>query len=185
MVTNIKQVRAADIIVISDKIEAFALRGVLEAFGVQVRMHYIGNVNHLISLLQGSNYLHKMVVISCHGNKEEILIPELAPELELDMLYRKGLTPRDLQEILSLDDQIVIITGCCLGSQAFAEKFLSKGAKAYIGAKNYIDGDAFLLFTVTFLYFYLTKSLTIKAAFKKAKCLGENAKMIKLWQRRP
>jgi hypothetical protein len=183
MIIDITQVKAIDIIVISEGLEANALRAALEAFGIQVRMHYIGNVKHLISLLQNPDYLHRIIIISCHGDEESLLIPELSPELEVEMPYQRKLTPHDLSNILNLNNQVVINTGCCLGTKEFADSFLSKGASAYIGSEDYIEGGAIILFVITFLYFYVSKSLPIDKSFNQAQYIDDEMKFLKLWKK--
>lgn len=184
MIIDINQVPLADIIVIdSTTQEAIAIRNALEVFGIQTRIHYIGNVKHLLSLLASKNYLHKIVIICCHGEQENLFIPELAPELEDDMPYHKILTPQDLSKILDLDNQIVINTGCCLGNERFAEVFLAKGCEFYIGSIDYIEGNAPLLFVTTLFYFQFCKNMSLEQSFDKASSVDDETKLFKLWHR--
>ncbi len=182
MITDVNQVLTVDIIVLSNDIESHAFRAILESFNIQTRMHYIGNVKHLIALFQTPNYLYKNIIICCHGDKDGMFIPELSPELEEIMPYHKKLTPSNLSSFLNLHDQVVVNTGCCLGSENFAKSFLQRGAAAYIGASDYIEGNDTILFIVNFFYFYFVKSMSIKEAFHKAISIEEGSKMMKLWQ---
>ena len=181
---HIKEIRAVDIIVLPNtSLESIAIRGVLESLSIQTRVHYIGNAAHLISLLQSSDYLHNIVVISCHGNKAGLFLPELAKEIEIKMPYTKQLSANNFIEFLQLNKQIVINTGCCLGSKEFANSFLLNGASAYIGLTNYAEGSSCLLFIINFLYLYLVKNYSINIAYEKTLFLEEETKIFKLWQK--
>jgi len=133
-------------------------------------------VKHLIALFQSSAYLHETVILSCHGAQERMHIPEL----EVSMPYHKKLTPEDFATILHLKDQVVINTGCCLGSEKFAESFLARGAKAYIGAIGYIEGNAILPFLTLFFYLYVCKKMSLDKAFKMAQAIDVDTSRFKL-----
>ena len=168
MITNLKDVLAADIIVIGESFEAGAIRALLESFSIQIRMHYIGNIKHLIALFEDKNYFHKIVIICCHGDHDGLLIPKLAPKLEKTMPFHERLTDANLDKIINLNGQLVINTGCYLGKENFAQIFLNKGAGYYIGSNNYIEASAIIVFITVFMYFYLTVQLPIDEAFSKA-----------------
>lgn len=182
MITDIHQIQAVDILILDTGLEANSLRSTLEAFGIQVRMHYLGNVKHLISLLSNKNFLHPVIVLSCHGENGNILIPGLAPEIEIDMPYHGMLTAGDLDHFVSLQGQVVISTGCCLGHLAMAQSFLKNGAASYVGASDYIEGNAALLSTITLLYFYLCKGMPLIDAFNKIKQIDEHTNTFEIWQ---
>ncbi len=184
MVVDREQVKTVDIIEVTTGLEAHAIRGVLEVLGLQTRIHYIGNVKHLISLLQNPTYLYKTVILCCHGDQAGLCIPELAPELEASMPHQKRLSSNDLLAMLNLNDQTIINTGCCLGSEEFANSFLAKGAKAYLGITDYIAGEAIIPFMINLFYFQFCKSLPINQAFEKAQNIDTDMKMFKLWSRK-
>jgi hypothetical protein len=173
-----------DLIVLNEALEALSIRSVLEAFGVEVRCHFIGNVKKLVSLFSGAEPLHEIVIISCHGDEQGMILPELHEELEKEMPYHKVLTTSDFAQFLNLQNQIVINTGCCLGSENFAEPFIQKGAFAYIGLETYVEGNAVLFFVISFLYFRLCNNLSVEDAFAKAKSLDDETRLIKLYQRK-
>jgi hypothetical protein len=183
MITDITQVKAVDIIVIDTGCGASAIRGALEGFNIQTRMHYIGNAKHLVSLLGSRDYLHKTIILSCHGDQGHMVLPELAQELERTMPYKKRLTSSDLLEFLNLKGHTVINTGCGLGHSEFAASFLAKGSENYIGATDYIEGNAALMFVIAFCYFYFSEGITIDAAFNKAYSLDNETKLFKLWKK--
>lgn len=175
-----------DIIVIGDSIlEAYALRSILECFNIQTRIHLIGNVKHLVALFREGNYLYNTTIISCHGDKEGVVIPELSQELEENMPFHKNLNPSDFLKILNLSNQLIINTGCSLGTEKFSRSFLDKGASAYIGSTDDIEGTTMLAFIFNFMYFYFVMKLSLKESFHKAQSfLDEEIKKIELWERR-
>ncbi len=182
MIVDVKQITPVDILVMADSTESYAIRSILESFGIQTRTHYIGNVRHLISLLKEQDYLYETIIICCHGDKEGLLIPELSTDLEETMPFRKRLNALNLLEILSLNNRLVINTGCCLGNKEFAQSFLASGTRAYIGALDYIEASAMLMFVVNFAYFYFVMKLSIKDAFDKARFHLEDKMDVILWE---
>ncbi|HJD66427.1 MAG TPA: hypothetical protein LFV91_05240 [Rickettsia endosymbiont of Bembidion nr. Transversale] len=99
------------------------------------------------------------------------------------MPYNQQLTANNFMEFLKLDRQIIINTGCCLGSKEFADSFLLNGASFYIGFLDYTESNDCLLFTINFLYFYLVKNYSITDAYEKSLFLQEETKIFKLWQK--
>ena len=183
MIAGLDQINCVDIIVINDAMGSFALRSILESFNIQSRMHYIGNVKHLISLFKAKDYLHKTIIISCHGGTEGLLIPELSEELEEKMPFHKALSASSLYEILNLNNSLVINTGCCLGKEEFAQSFIAKGANTYIGATDYIEATAMLMFVINFAYFHFVLSLSPTEAFNKALSIGpSDERNIAIWR---
>lgn len=160
---------AIDIVVINDSQEGMTIRSILESFGCIVRVHFVGNIQHFLSLFKDPNFLHPFLILSCHGNAEGLLLPELSPEIESQMPIHHVLTPKDVQTNLQFNQQIILNTGCCLGSKDFAETFIRQGAKAYIGVKNYIEGSAVISFITFFFYLHFVKKLPIEEAFHPAK----------------
>src|SRR5262249_55631932 len=110
-------IRKADLIVLDDTLEAITLRGVLESFNIEVRCHFVGHVKQLVSLLDGSTPLAPLVILCCHGDEDGMVLPELALQLEKDMPYHTRLTAADCAEFLDLKENLVINTGCCLGTK--------------------------------------------------------------------
>jgi hypothetical protein len=173
-----------DLVVLGHALEAIALRSMLESFDLALRTHFVGNVKKLVSLLNGEDNLHEILILSCHGDERGMLLPELSEELEKEMLYHKVLTAKDCSEFLKLQNQIVINTGCCLGNEEFAKSFIQQGAKAYIGAETYVEGNAASFFVISFLYFHLCNNLSLQEAFTKAKSLDSETNLFTLHQRK-
>jgi hypothetical protein len=91
-----------DLINIDDDWQTFALRSVLECYGITTVLHPIATAAQLVALLDGSAALSQHIVVMCHGCEDGIALPELAPEIEAAQPYRKILTAENLQEFLHL-----------------------------------------------------------------------------------
>jgi hypothetical protein len=143
---------AVELINIGDDWQTFALRSVLECYGITVRLHPIATAAQLVALLDGSTSLSQHIVVMCHGCESGIALPELAPEVEAAQPYQKVLTPENLQQFLRLSDKVVLNTGCTTGDAPFAKAFLGAGCRSYIGPAGYPDGDAALFYALHFFY---------------------------------
>jgi len=64
---------------------------------------------------------------------------------------------------------LVIGNGCTLGDPELANAFLKIGCRAYIGPKDYIDGDATFYFIIRFFYELLSNQRSEKEAYELAK----------------
>lgn len=179
---KISEINLIDIIVVGECFEALAIRNILESFQLQTRIHYIGNADHFVSLFKDKNYLYKTIIISCHGKNKKMLLPQLAPQFEKEMPFHKALTAINFLEILNLNDQIIINTGCTLGTKEVASSFLNKGAEIYIGPKGYQEASCTIIFIVNLLYFHYVKNLPIITSFNKVQNLNKDTKLFKLWQ---
>ncbi|MGI4776304.1 MAG: hypothetical protein ACRYE9_05265 [Janthinobacterium lividum] len=177
---NINDQEKIDIIELDCRNEANAMRSILENFNFQVRIHYIGNVQHLISIMKEPNYLHRIAIISCHGSNEGLLLPDLAPDIEQKMPFHKLITPENFDSFLSLNKQLIINTGCCLGNTNFARTFINKGATAYIGSTNYTEANSATLFVINFLYHYLCKKKALSKSHALAANIDEETRLFKL-----
>lgn len=156
-----------DLVVINDDLEALAVRACLERWGVTVNLHLIGKSSDLVRLFKEPERLSPNTLITCHGTKKGIVLPELAPQVAKKEPYTDTLTSSDLKEFVSLKGQTVVSTGCVTGNQSFAKAFLSQGAGVYIAPKDYPEASATLLFAVNFYYFLLVKKLSVKQAYQK------------------
>ncbi len=162
-----------DLINIDDDWQTFALRSVLECYGITTVLHPIATAAQLVALLDGSAALSQHIVFMCHGCEEGIALPELAPEIEAAQPYRKFLTAENLQEFLHLPDKVVLNTGCTSGSAEFGDALLKAGCRSYIAPAGYPDGDAALFFALHFFYEYHCCQRTIGEAHNLAR--GHNA----------
>lgn len=174
-----------DIVVIDDALAALALRGVLEAWGCEVRMHLIATPCHLVKVLGGETELSPHVVLMDHGAAEGLHLPELAPQIAAEQPYGNVLTPRDLAEFLKLPNRLVINTGCSLGTPDFVEVFLAAGCRAYIGATDDPDGSAGLFYPLHFFYELQERGSSIEEAHRKASAHNAETQMYQLHLAKP
>jgi len=93
-----KPLARLDIVEIEDTLAAHALRGALECWDVQVRMHWVGMARDVVRLLGGEEKLYEIVVLMCHGNDKGLVLPALHPSIERRQPYHRALTPKDLEE---------------------------------------------------------------------------------------
>ena len=65
-----------DLVVLGHALEAIAIRSMLESFAFEVRSHFVGNAKKLVSLLNGEENLHEILILSCHGDEEGMILPK-------------------------------------------------------------------------------------------------------------
>src|SRR5436190_21057154 len=83
-----------DLVVLGHALEAIAIRSMLESFDLEVRTHFVGNAKKLESLLNGEEDLHEILILSCHGTEQGMILPELSEELEQEIQkHWKNLLP--------------------------------------------------------------------------------------------
>lgn len=163
--------------------EAEAIRQSAEYFGYQVVVKYLGRPNDFMQLLRGENRLFngiKTWVFSMHGEAGKFILPELDPSIYEADEPRSPVGLEGLQNQVRLKKQLILNTGCTLGSASLAELFIANGAKAYIGATDYVEGNAALLFTTRFLYEW-EKGARISTAFKRAAATDEETGLFRLY----
>lgn len=107
------------------------LREALETFGVRVNRSPIGQARHLVQALSDRPRA-PFLLLACHGDEGSIVIPELAPELEVHQPYRRRVGPDELRSFACFDGATVIATGCDTGHPAMVEAVLDCGAGAYV-----------------------------------------------------
>ena len=153
-----------------------AIRQSLEYFGLQVTMSYLGRPNHFLELIGGKrpDIQHcSHWILSLHGEDGRFILPELAEEVYTREEPRSPLSAKDILAHGSFNQQVILNTGCTLGQKAVGEAFLRRGAKAYIGARDYVEGNASLLFIIRFYYEWITHNKTEWQAFQAAKGIDQ------------
>lgn len=173
---------AVELINIGDDWQTFALRSVLEYYGITVRLHPIATAAHLVALLDGSTSLSQHIVLMCHGCDNGICLPELAPEIEAAQPYQKVLTPENLQQFLRLPDKVVLNTGCTTGDAPIARAFLGAGCRSYIGPAGYPDGDAALFYVLHFFYELHSRGRSLSEAHNLARSHNDETGLFTLYQ---
>jgi hypothetical protein len=174
-------VNKVDIINIKDDFEAFALRPVLEYFGLKVELHLIATSNDLVKILGKGNNLSSTVIIMCHGEDNAISMPPLGESIAANQHYKHNIFPIQLNEFLHLPDRLIINNGCNLGNEDFAQSFIKAGCKAYIGANGYPEATASLFFVINFFYAYACLKTSIQTAHKLASSQSEETHLFNLY----
>lgn len=163
--------------------EPIAIRSTLEYFGFRVIYYPIGRPNDFIAILSGNTLYPDIsdVIICAHGKAGGIIMPILDSTI-YDKEERSGdFTPEIIAQFGKLPDKIIITTGCTLGVEPMAAAFLKTGCKNFIGATNYIDGNAALIFVQTF-YYKMASGETVENAYKFASKIDKETSLFKLYK---
>lgn len=111
-------------------------RAALEQFGLRVTLVRIGQARHLVAVLSDIGTA-EYVVLDCHGEDGDIVIPELAPELETKQPFCRRMTPEDLATFARLDGAVVISTGCTTATPAMGQAVIGRCALGYLAPAGY------------------------------------------------
>lgn len=163
--------------------EPEAIRQTAEYFGYQVVIKYLGRPNDFMQLLRGKDRLFnrlKTWVLSVHGEEGKFILPELDPSIYGADEPHSPIGVETLQGQIKLNKQLILNTGCTLGQAPLAKLFLANGAKAYIGATDYVEGNAALLFTTRFLYEW-HKGARTNTAFDRAAAVDQETGLFRLY----
>jgi len=163
--------------------EPEAIRQTAEYFGYQVVIKYLGRPNDFMQLLRGEDRLFnrlKTWVLSLHGEDEKFILPELDPSIYEENEPRTPIGIEALQGQIKLKKQLILNTACTLGQASLADLFISNGAKTYIGASDYVEGNAALLFTTRFLYEW-QKGARLQTAFDRAAAVDQETGLFRLY----
>lgn len=95
-------------------------------------------------------------------------MPEISKEIYETAEPRKRFDANHISEFAKLNGQNVIVTGCTLGHKKMADSFLKSGARTFIGAREYPDGNSAFMFA-TSLFYYLMQGEKYPDAFLRAK----------------
>ena len=155
----------AEVLLIELDNQGEAIRAALEQFGLRVTLVRIGQARHLVTALSDIGAA-EYVVLDCHGEDGDILIPELAPELEAQQPFRRRLTPADVSTFAHLNGAWVISIGCTTATPAMGQALLRRGALGYLAPAGYPDG-AHAFFAVTYLFYELSQGRDIRNAFSR------------------
>ncbi len=142
-----------------------ALRAALETFGIGVERTRVGQGRHLVSALSRESPA-PFVVLACHGDEGDVVLPELAPELERHQPFSRRVTPEQLRSFARLDGATVIATGCDTGHPDLVRAVLDCGAAAYVAPDGAPFGYAGF-FAPVFLFYELTEQRTLAEAVQR------------------
>jgi hypothetical protein len=149
--------------------EAMALRDVLECFNYRVEMHRVGSRPQFLEILRGNIPTFRHVLLSCHGESGNLVIP-----------YQNPVSPVELGQIVHLPDHVVLSLGCGTGTEALAGAFLNGGCEAYIAPTDDIEANATMLFAIH-LYYFLAKKWSLSQAVEESRKHDEQCSLFKLW----
>lgn len=128
-----------------------AVRAGLERFGLRTRRTHVGQARHLVAALTEDTEAEFLLLL-CHGDEGNIVLPELAPEIERYQPFHGRITPDDLRGFARLDGRVVIATGCETGHPAMAQAILDCGATAYVAPTGAPFGYASYFAPVSLFY---------------------------------
>lgn len=139
------------------------IRAAAEYWNAAVSVTWVGNSRQVVDVL-GSEPQYDAIVIEGHGDERGLLLTELAPSIRADYPFIDLIAPNDFRSFLKLRGNMVLNLSCCGGSPSMPQALLDGGARFYIGAGGYPEGDDALMYALSFLFFYLVRNLTPPAA---------------------
>lgn len=174
--------RRIAVVMVDDMSEGLALRQAIEVVGgfeVPVDLVAVGRCAHLIAALCGEASDADHIILSCHGDDEGIILPELHQAIAAKEAYTGRFGAGAIEKEARLAGRVVLSTGC--STSVLAEAFLAAGASAYIAPTDYPEGPAPFAFAVTFYYHLLSLSENLRTAFEAARTVGGDAQMFALF----
>jgi hypothetical protein len=105
--------------------EPEAIRRSLECFDYFVAIKYIGRPNDFIDILNNKlSFNFDCVILSCHGNDCNILMPALADEVYEKDEPKGDFSHSEIVKYNNLRDKLIINLGCTTGYRETAKAFL-------------------------------------------------------------
>ena len=162
--------------------EAEALRQSLEAFGYFVAIKYIGRPNDFVSVLNGDLIFEPdSIILSCHGEDGEILMPLLGEDIYEPDEPRGNMSASDIDRYLKLQGKMILNLGCTTGETAIAKAFSKQNT--YIAPIDYIEGSAALYFAISLFYEMSKDGARLEEAYKVAKASDSETELFQLFCR--
>lgn len=170
------------IVVIGDVgLEAEAVRQSLEAFGYFVATKYIGRPNDFLSVLKGELIFEPdCIILSCHGEAGEIIMPLLGDSVYEPNEPRGNMSASDIDKYLKLQGKLVLNLGCTTGETAIAKVFSKQNT--YIAPDDYIEGNAALYFAISLFYEMSKDGAQLEESFKIAKAKDRETELFQIFQ---
>lgn len=161
--------------------EAEALRQSLEAFGYFVGIKYIGRPNDFVSVLKGELVFEPdSIILSCHGDDGEILMPLLGENVYEPNEPRGNMSGTDIERCLMLQGKLILNLGCTTGEAAMAKAFSKQNT--YVAPDDYIEGNAALYFAISLFYEMSKDDAQPEKAFKVAKAKDRETELFQIFQ---
>lgn len=169
---------------VDSDLEAQALRANLEYFGAKVITYWTGRPLDLIDVLSGKGIYDDMeyIVFCFHGDEGKFVMTELGEDVYEEGEPRGDFGVAEVKQYAKLSGKYIVNGGCTLGKKELAEAFIEKGAKAYIGSVDDVDGNASLLFMTRFFYERINNEASIEEAFQIAKAMDEETGTFELYK---
>ena len=162
--------------------EPEALRQSLEYFGYFVAIKYIGRPNDFISVLSGDLFFDPdCIVISCHGEEGEIIMPVLGDDIYKPDEPKGNFTATDISKYLKLKNKLILNMGCTTGKKNLAKVFSKQNT--YIASDDYTNGNAALYFAISLFYEISKDGTQLKNAYKTAKATDKETSCFKLFNK--
>lgn len=163
-----------------------AIRQTLEYFGYEVFRKAIGRPKDFVDIISGENEFFAALpiwVLSVHGEDGQILMPELAEEVYVEKEPRGPISADFIKRNARFSQQLIISTGCTLGSESMGQAFLKSGAMGFIAPANYIEGNAALIFIHHFFYLFSQNPSDTNKAFKKASSIDKETSIFNWYKK--
>ena len=158
-------------------VEAEALRQSMELFGYIVVIYRIGRPQHFIDILEGKTITKfDFIIIVCHGEDGEIIMPELGEDIYFPDEPRGNFSSRDIEKYLLLKDTCIINLGCTAGHEDISDAF-AKNNNTYIASVDYTEGNSAFVFAVMFFYYVAQHGYDIETAYKKASAIDSETSL--------
>ncbi len=157
------------------------LRAAAEMLFLNVEWIGIGEAKDVTDLLN-ARLETDLVVLSCHGDDGDVIMPELHDDLKARQPFAGNMKPEHVRQFLKLDGLKVLNTGCSTGNSEMASAFLDAGCQWYIGPVDDPDGAAGFVFVVNFLYHHLRRNLGVEKALLVARREDDESRFYKLYR---
>ena len=159
--------KAIHILAIETGNEPHALRSVCESWGADVTVSWIGNSSQVVDFLSGSPS-HDIIIISGHGRKNALLLPEVDKSIAATYPYKDEITAKQFSQFVRLNSTCMLNLCCEAGTQEMANAFLSAGASHYIGPTRSPNGNAALMYALEFMYAVIVDGKSIDQGHAEA-----------------
>ena len=157
--------------------ESEALRQSIEFLGYVVVMYLVGRPQHFIDILSGDTITQfDFIIISCHGDDGEIIMPELGEDIYFPNEPRKNFGFNEIDKYLSLENTCIINLGCSTGNENMSKAF-AKNNNIYIAPTDEEEGDSGFIFTVLLFYCIARYGFDIETAYKKASSIDSETNL--------
>lgn len=162
--------------------EAIGMRAVLEAMGCAVTIHWIGTPGDFLSVLGQGASAPRYLLISGHGDVDKgYYMGEYASFIDTSMLRGAYLPAEVITPVVNLPACTVISSACAGGVEDMGRAFVHSGRlKAYIGCRDYPNGDDMFAYLVQFFYGVLRKKWSDREAWHRAMVVVDEPELYRM-----